>query len=106
MVKEVLVANDDEFDDQERGHITFSGRFFRRAMLKVRAKGLLGFLTVHTHPGSENSVAFSSYDNANDPSLMQNLGDQQPTGKFGNIVAGKNVFQGRIWDVEPKAFPR
>ncbi|MGB7202171.1 MAG: ThiF family adenylyltransferase [Pyrinomonadaceae bacterium] len=97
LVREVLVPEPDDLAEQSGGHLTFSAGFLRRAMLRVRKLGLAGFLTVHTHPCSYQTVAFSSYDNDQDPRLMRNLHEQQPTGVFGSIVAGMNSLQGRVW---------
>jgi len=82
---------------QEHGAITFSNRFLRRALLRVRELGLAGFLTLHTHPGCDSYVSFSPYDDANDPDLMRNLYDVHPTGVFGSLVRGKRTIAGRLW---------
>ena len=97
LVKEVLAPRDIDLKEQAQGAITFSSDYLRRALLRVRELRLTGFLTVHTHPFSDNRVSFSFYDDRNDPELMQNLYDQQPTGIFGSIVLGKRAAAGRLW---------
>jgi hypothetical protein len=97
LVKEVLVPEEGDLLKQHATEIVFSSRYLRRAMLKVRAQNLAGFVTVHTHPFSDRRVEFSPYDDAKDPPLMQNLYDLQPGGIFGSLVLGKNSAEGRIW---------
>ena len=97
LVREVIGPNEGDLKEQQHGAITFSNRYLRRGLLRVRKLGLVGFITVHTHPGSDSYVGFSPYDDANDPELMQNLYDLQPTGLFGSIVRGKHAITGRLW---------
>lgn len=104
VVRTVIVPDANDFDDQSSGHLTFSAQFLRRALLKTRLDVNDGFLTVHTHPMSDDTVRFSHYDDSTDPGLMRNLTDLQPDGLFGSIVAGKNSFQGRVWSSERGRF--
>jgi molybdopterin/thiamine biosynthesis adenylyltransferase len=97
LVTEVLAPEEGDLVDQDRGGITFSSRFLRRAMLQVRENGLKGFLTLHTHPMSNENVGFSAFDNASDPELMRNFYEQQPEGIFGSVVKGRNAICARIW---------
>jgi ThiF family len=97
LVTDVLPPSAGDFADQETGAITFSSRYLRKALLQVRDSELAGFLTVHTHPGAHRQVGFSSYDDQNDPSLMENLHDLQPEGIFGSVVLGKESASARLW---------
>ena len=97
LVKEVLIPDEGDFSEQESMGLTFSSRFLRKALLRVRELGLAGFLTVHTHPLSERRVGFSRYDDANDPELMRNLYDLEPDGVFGSLVLGSQAIAGRLW---------
>lgn len=97
LVKEVMIPEDGDYSEQELLGLTFSSRFLRKALLRVRELGLAGFLTVHTHPFSDTRVGFSDYDDANDPKLMRNLYELQPEGVFGSLVLGKRAIQGRLW---------
>jgi molybdopterin/thiamine biosynthesis adenylyltransferase len=97
LVREVVGPNVGDLKEQEHGAITFSNRYLRRGLLRVRELGLAGFLTVHTHPACDSYVSFSPYDDSNDPGLMGNLYDLQPTGVFGSIVRGKRTIAGRLW---------
>lgn len=102
LVREVLPPHVDDLKEQEHGAITFSNRYLRRALLQVRESGLAGFLTVHTHPGRDTHVGFSPYDDRNDPELMENLYELQPTGVFGSLVLGKCAVSGRLWLADKK----
>ncbi len=97
LVYEILAPQDGDLKEQAHGAVTFSNRYLRRALLRVRELGLAGFLTVHTHPGCDKDVGFSPYDDSNDPELMQNLYELQPTGIFGSVVLGKRAAAGRVW---------
>jgi hypothetical protein len=97
LVREVLAPAEGDLKEQEHGAITFSNRYLRRALLRVRELGLAGFLTVHTHPGCDTRVGFSPYDDSNDPELMANLYELQPTGIFGSLVLGARAVNGRLW---------
>jgi molybdopterin/thiamine biosynthesis adenylyltransferase len=97
LVREVLAPAEGDLKEQEHGAITFSNRYLRRALLRVRELGLAGFLTVHTHPGCDTRVGFSPYDDSNDPELMANLYELQPTGVFGSLVLGARAVNGRLW---------
>jgi len=97
LVCDLLPPSDGDLTQQATGAITFSNRYLRKALISVRERGLAGFLTVHTHPGSEHHVGFSPYDDHNDPSLMANLRDLRPEGTFGSVVLGKNSICARLW---------
>src|SRR5688500_10126547 len=56
LVQEVMAPEDGDLKEQAHGAITFSNRYLRRALLRVRERGLAGFLTVHTHPGCNIEV--------------------------------------------------
>lgn len=100
LVREILAPKGGDLKEQAHGALTFSNRYLRRALLRVRERGLAGFLTVHTHPGCDSEVGFSPYDDANDPELMQNLYDLQPAGIFGSVVLGKRAVAARVWSPE------
>jgi molybdopterin/thiamine biosynthesis adenylyltransferase len=97
VVREVVGPYEGDLKEQQHGAITFSNRYLRRGLLRVRELGLAGFFTLHTHPGSDSYVGFSPYDDSNDPELMRNLYDLQPTGVFGSMVRGKRAIAGRLW---------
>ena len=96
-MSEVLAPSAGELLEQSSGGITFSSRFLRRALLRVRERDLKGFLTLHTHPMSNDRVSFSGFDDASDPELMRNFYELEPRGTFGSVVRGRNSICGRIW---------
>lgn len=97
LVNQILQPEDSDLTAQGQDGLVFSSRYLRRALLRVRECNLTGFLTVHTHPFSNTRVAFSPYDNHNDPSLMRNLYELQPNGVFGSVVLGKQSAAAHIW---------
>ena len=97
LVADVLAPEQGDLSEQGGGGITLASRFLRRAMLCVRERGLKGFLTLHTHPMSNDAVAFSAFDTASDPELMRNFYELEPEGIFGSVVRGRNSICARIW---------
>jgi hypothetical protein len=97
LVAEVLLANSGDLAESSTDGLVFSASFLRRALLRVRERNLAGFLTVHTHPLANERVGFSPYDDAQDPELMRNLHELQPTGVFGSVVLGRKSIAGRVW---------
>ncbi len=96
LVADVLAPEEGDVEQTHNG-LVFASLYLRRALLRVRASKLAGFLTVHTHPMSDRHVSFSPYDDAMDPSLMANLYDLQPGGIFGSVVLGKRSISARVW---------
>lgn len=97
LVHEILLPLEEELTEQGTDGLVFSSRYLRRALLRVREKGLAGLLTVHTHPFSDGQVRFSPYDDLNDPALMANLYDLHPDGVFGSLVLGRRSAAARSW---------
>jgi len=80
-----------------RHALTFSSRYMRRAHMAVRKRGLAGVVTFHTHPLGDNEVAFSPYDDSQDPLLVENLQELWPATLLCSIVLGRSSQQGRVW---------
>ena len=97
LVTEVMMPGRGDLSESCRDGLVFSAGFLRKALLRCRDRGFLGFLTVHTHPLSTEQVAFSQYDDEQDPRLMRNLYDLQPGGIFGSLVLGRDCIAGRTW---------
>jgi ThiF family len=104
LVHDVLPPLEGELTDQETDGLVFSSRYLRRALMQVREKGLAGFLTVHTHPFSDEQVRFSPYDDLKDPALMANLYDLHPDGAFGSLVLGGRSAVARTWRADGSGF--
>lgn len=97
LVAEVLAPETGDLLEQGSGGITFASRFLRRALLRVRERGLKGFFTLHTHPMADKRVSFSLFDDANDPELMANFYELEPAGIFGSVVLGRDAICARLW---------
>jgi hypothetical protein len=98
LTADVLVPEAGDVVERSGAGLVFSSSFLRRALLAVRKRSLAGLLTVHTHPLSDQVVAFSEFDDANDPRLAENLYDLYPDGIFGSIVLGRRSAAARVWD--------
>jgi hypothetical protein len=83
--------------EMSRGGIVFSASYLRRAHLTMRAEGLAGLVTFHTHPGADSHVSFSSYDDSQDPLLVENLVELAPTTRLVSVVVGKESQAARLW---------
>jgi len=106
LVHEILPPLEGELAEQGTDGLVFSSCYLRRALLRVREKGLAGFFTVHTHPFSDEQVRFSPYDDLNDPALMANLYDLHPDGVFGSLVLGRRSAAARTWRTDGSEFDR
>lgn len=77
--------------------LTFSSRYIRRAHMTVRKAGLAGLVTFHTHPLAKSAVSFSSYDDEQDPLLVENLQELWPDTLLSSVVLGETSQRGRLW---------
>jgi hypothetical protein len=80
-----------------RGGLVFSASYIRRAHLAMRAEGLAGLVTFHTHPHATDHVSFSPYDDSQDPLLIENLLELEPRTQLVSVVVGKVSQAGRVW---------
>src|SRR5258708_4081353 len=62
----------------EHNHLVFNSTYIRRAHLQMRAERLAGLVLFHTHPLASTDVAFSLYDNQEEPLLAENLRELEP----------------------------
>ncbi len=85
--------------DVEMRHdgLVFRASYLRRAHLAMRSEGLAGLVTFHTHSGAGQYVSFSPYDDSQDPLLVENLTELEPSTKLVSVVVGKNSQCGRVW---------
>jgi hypothetical protein len=97
VVAEILWPEPDEVIAPPNSSLTFSSLYLRRAHLKMRRAGLTGLITFHTHPLSDTDVAFSRYDDRQDPLLMENLVDLWPETWLSSVVLGERSQKGRLW---------
>jgi hypothetical protein len=83
---------------EARDHaLVFNSSYIRRAHLEMRDKKLTGLAFFHTHPLADRSVSFSNYDNMEEPKLVLNLQEIEPSTIVVSIVLGKQSQCGRVW---------
>jgi hypothetical protein len=101
-LREVIVASilwpgPQDVSAKSRSALTFSSSYLRRVHMAVRQNGLLGIVTFHTHPLSDMEVDFSSYDDDQDPLLVENLQELWPGTLLSSVVLGRQSQKGRLW---------
>lgn len=101
IVTQVLWPEPGEVLAAPRTALTFSSRYLRRAHIAVRKAGLAGLVTFHTHPLARSEVAFSGYDDEQDPLLVENLQELWPATLLSSVVLGANSQKSRLW-LSPK----
>lgn len=79
------------------GAVVFDATYIRQAHLFMRKQHLAGLVFLHTHPGAENQVGFSGYDDLQEPIMLRNLLELQPGTQLVSVVVGRNCQQGRVW---------
>lgn len=97
LVAKVLQPAEGDFRRQGRLGLTFDRSYIRRAILEARALNLQGLITFHTHPGSDQEVDFSQFDDREDLLLMENLHELMPGAVHASVVAGRRSLKGRAW---------
>ena len=104
-VSKILMPGSGDIRFSSEGALIFDSSYIRRAHLEMRAEKLAGIVTFHTHPFSDERVAFSPYDDSQDPKLVANLTELEPSTKLLSIVLGKRSQCGRLW-AEPSQYVR
>lgn len=85
--------------------LRFTPGYLRRAHLEMRRRGLAGLATFHTHPFSTDEVAFSGYDDDQNPGLVENLNDIAPGTRLLSVVLGARSQMGRVWTSQTRCEP-
>lgn len=83
--------------ESSEGFLRFSSRYIRRAHAYMRDHRLAGILMLHTHPLSDLQVGFSWFDDEQEPLLVQNLMEIDPSTQLLSVVLGKSSQCGRRW---------
>ncbi|HZZ80570.1 MAG TPA: ThiF family adenylyltransferase [Gemmataceae bacterium] len=78
-------------------HLVFNSSYIRRAHLEMRAQRLAGLVFIHTHPMADTHVSFSMYDDREEPLLVENLQELEPSTRVVSVVFGKASQRGRLW---------
>ena len=105
LVTEVLRPGPGDIKIAHNGALVFNSSFIRRAHRRMRKDGLAGIACFHTHPGSDEHVGFSGYDDEQDPLLFSNLKELAPRTHLVSVVAGKHSQCGRVYAGERLAMP-
>jgi len=83
--------------DQSRGGLRFVPNYIRRCQLQAKREELNGLAFFHTHPFSDDRVGFSSYDDDEEPKLVENLVGVWEGCVVLGFVVGKSAIQGRAY---------
>ena len=97
IVADVLLPGPGDLKVATDGALVFHSSFIRRAHRRMRNTGLTGIACFHTHPGADDRVGFSGYDDQQDPLLADNLKDIEPRTHLVSVVAGKRSQYGRVY---------
>ncbi len=79
------------------GALIFDASYIRRAHIFMREKHLAGLIFLHTHPGADDHVDFSGYDDEQEPIMLRNLLELAPETRLISVVVGRNCQCGRLW---------
>ncbi len=105
LVTEVLLPGPKDLKVAHNGALVFDSSFIRRAHLRMRRAGLAGIACFHTHPGCDEHVKFSDYDDEQEPRLFASLKELEPRTHLVSVVAGKRSQFGRVCVGDRKAMP-
>jgi hypothetical protein len=97
LLAKLLLPGPGDLKVAQHGHLVFNAAYIRRAHLQMRAEGLAGLVLFHTHPLADSEVAFSLYDNQEEPLLAQNLWELEARTRLVSVVVGKTSQCGRLW---------
>ncbi len=98
LVAEFLWPTPGDIKVATTGNLVFDGSYIRRAHTLMRERHLAGLLFVHTHPHQDETASFSLYDDAEEPELVENLTEIEPTTTVASIVLSKQAQFGRYYD--------
>ncbi|HEV3436557.1 MAG TPA: ThiF family adenylyltransferase [Gemmata sp.] len=97
MLVKLFVPAPGDFKVAARDQLTFDASYIRRAHLEMRSQRLAGLVFFHTHPEADKEVGFSFYDNQQEPLLVENLQELEPTTQIVSVVVGRSSQCGRVW---------
>src|SRR6267143_1379487 len=105
LVAKLFWPADGDLKIAKHGRVELSSTYVRRAHLYMRENKLAGLVVFHTHPMSDRHVAFSPFDNIEEPLLADNLAELYPGTTLVSLVIGKNSQCGRDWTVPAECEP-
>jgi ThiF family len=97
LVAKLLLPESGDLKIANSGEVVFDASYIRRVHLEMRRQKLAGIATFHTHPGADNRVGFSTYDDRQDPLLAENLVELEPQTRLISVVVGKQSQCGRLF---------
>lgn len=97
LVARILWPHGNDLKTASHGELVFDASYIRRAHLEMRRCNLAGLIMFHTHPLSDSHVGFSAYDDAQEPTLAENLIELHSSTNLASIVLGRTSQCGRIW---------
>ena len=99
VVAKVLWPEPADLKVAENQELVFHANYIRRAHVLMRSERLAGLIMFHTHPLSDATVGFSLYDDHQEPKLVANLREIEPTTELVSVVVGRHSLFGRVWDL-------
>lgn len=97
LVVKVMLPQPGDLKIASSGEVVFASSYLRRAHLEMRRRKLAGIAIFHTHPFSDTHVGFSPYDDEQEPALVENLLELEPTTRVVSVVAGRHSQRGRVY---------
>lgn len=97
LLAEILWPKDGDIKYSSTGAIVFDSRYLRRAHVRMRQRGLHALATFHTHPLCDDYASFSPFDTEEDPQLVDNLQEIEPTTRLLSVVVGRRTQCARYW---------
>ena len=97
LVVKILLPGLGDLKIASSGEVVFASSYIRRAHLEMRRQGLAGIGVFHTHPFADCDVTFSTYDDEQEPALVENLLELEPKTRVVSVVAGRQSQCGRSY---------
>lgn len=95
-VRSFHVFSDHDLNSGGFGELTIDEAAQVRELAAIKRAGL-GAVEVHTHPGSNEHVGFSVYDEEQLPDFARYVQRKMPGRPFAAFVFGRRSYEGRVW---------
>lgn len=93
--KQLFLPEPDDYIRQSRTGVSLRREVWRDLLTECQRLGL-GLIDVHSHPFSNDNVAFSGIDDADEAEKAAWFAENLPHTNFGSIVCGKRSYAARI----------
>lgn len=97
LIVKILLPQPGDLKVADVNEVVFDSAYIRRALLEKRRLGVAGIVFFHTHPFSDTEVAFSRYDDYEEPQLVENLLELEESIQVLSVVLGRTSQCGRVW---------